>query len=200
MSHKRPSDEELARYFDGLLSYEEEATLSASHHEEISALEWLLNGLSDVVMEDAPAALKARAEALWPKEVEALEHQSVLTLLIHWISGQLEAISPAPMLMGGLTRGVRGEALSYQFTVGSIPLEVDLEADGPEQFALYVRPIQAPPSGTLLQLCEGGQIKAMSSLTREGVQLTALPIGAYELSLERAAERLGALQIQLQRA
>ncbi len=208
MTHRCPDEETLAAFFDGLLPPDAEQSLLRSLRTCDDCLE-LVAALGIVVDADdghswqttaVPAALTDRAKALWPA-ADPIAHG--LRIAIKWIGDALQpladALAPMPMAATAV-RGAAAEAreeLRYQVTLGDLPLEIDLEIDGPDELALTVRPIHPPPAGMLLRLTADGETRALSSLGDRGATVDALPLGRYQLSIEQADRPLGSLHLDL---
>lgn len=209
MMHRCPDEETLAAFFDGLLPPDAEQSFLRGLRTCDDCLELVaaLGIVVDAEQPDAwltsqvPAGLTARAKALWPAEDPIARG---LRIAIRWIGDALQpladALTPMPMAATAV-RGAAAEAreeLRYQVTLGDLPLEIDLEIDGPDEIALTVRPIHAPPAGMLLRLTTDGETRALSSLGDRGATVDALPLGRYELSIEQADHALGSVQLDLQ--
>lgn len=211
MNHRCPDEETLAAYFDGLLPPADEAAL----HRELRAcpdcLE-LVAALGLVIDADepdawrsveVPAAVTARAKALWPAEPDPITRG--LRIAARFIGDALRPLADALAPMPAPAVAVRGaptaarDELRYQVTLGDLPVQIDLEPCGPDEAALTVRPLHAPPLGLLLRLSAEGETRALSSLDHDGATVDALPLGRYELSLEQGDHPLGRLQLDLQR-
>ncbi len=208
MPHLCPDEETLAAYFDGLLHPTDEAAL---HRELIGCPDCarLVATLGLVIESEAPDAWhRASApEAVTQRAVGLVPEQPrLLHLAARWIDRQLAPLAGAlvPLqLAPSATRAgapAQVEELRYHVTVADLPLEIDLELDGPEQFALTIRPLQPPPTGLLLRLSAQGETRALSTLNHTGATVTALPTGDYDLTVERADEPLGHLTLSLQGA
>ena len=209
MNHHCPDEETLAAYFDGLMPAEEEAAL---HAELLSCPDCVrlvatLGLVLEVEPADAwqqarvPGAVTRRAVDLWPVEPSAVTQ--TLHLAARWLGERLaplaEALAPTPLAAGVVRGGAQAaEDLHYEITLGELPLEIDLEVDGPEQVALTLRPTAPPPAGLLLRLSSAGETRALSTLDAGGTTLSALACGDYELTLERADETVGHLTLSLQ--
>lgn len=211
MEHRCPDEETLAAYFDGLLSPE---AADALHAELIGCPDCtrLVAALGLVIETDTelawlraevPASVTRRALDLWPVEPDPLIRS--LRLAVRWLGDRIaplaDALAPLPqaaMAVRGAAHAADGfEELRYQVTIGDVPVEIDLEVDGPEQIALSIRPVSAPPSGLLVRLQTDGETCAMSSLTAGGTTVPALASGAYRISLEQGGESIGALDLSL---
>lgn len=211
MEHRCPDEETLAAYFDGLLPPE---AADALHAELIGCPDCtrLVAALGLVIEADTelawmqaevPTSVTARALDLWPVDPDPLIRS--MRLAVKWLGDRLAPLADALMPMPQAAMAMRGagdagegfEELRYQVTIGDVPVEIDLEVDGPEQIALSIRPVSAPPSGLLVRLQTEGETCAMSSLTASGTTLPALAVGAYRISLEQAGESIGALEIAL---
>ena len=212
MTHRCPDEETLAAFFDGLLPPDAEQnfmrTLRTCEEclELVTALGIVIDADDGVAWQSAPvpAELTARAKALWPADPAADPVARGLRIAIKWIGDALQpladALTPMPMAATAV-RGAAAEAreeLRYQVTLGDLPLEIDLEIDGPDELALTVRPIHPPPAGMLLRLTTDGETRALSSLDDRGATVDALPLGRYELSIEQADRPLGSLRLDLQ--
>lgn len=206
MKHRCPDDETLAAYFDGLLPPDAEAALHAELLRCPDCLE-LVGALGVVLRAEAPDAFAAavddpltrRAIDLWPAERGP---SRALRLAVRWLGERLEPLADALQPLPAPTVAVRGvapagEDLRYQVTLGDLPLEVDLEADGPQRLSLTVRPLRPPPTGTLLRLSSEGETRALSTLTPDGTTLPALAPGQYRLTVEHRDHALGHLQLAL---
>ena len=211
MHHRCPDEEMLAAWLDGLLSEEARDALStemsgcADCTQLLAALGQVgaAESPADLATTVVPAAVTRRAQALWPEE-PALARAA--RLAVRWVHDRLAPLAdaltplatPALALRGGSTSGEAHEELHYQVRVGEVDLAIGLEVDGPEQIALTVRPLATPPAGLLLRLSTAGETCAMSSLTAHGALVPALLCGEYELSLERAGQSLGRLDLSFQ--
>jgi hypothetical protein len=140
---------------------------------------------------------------LWPADPDPLIRS--MTVALKWLGGALaplrDALQPMPQMAMAVRGGTEAEAfeeLRYQVTIGDVPLEIDVEVDGPAQVALNIRPVSAPPSGLLVRLQTEGETRALSSLTASGATLPALPVGDYRISLEQAGQPLGELALALE--
>lgn len=217
MTHRCPDEETLAAWFDGLLPPADEAaflrelrtcpdclTLVAALGMVVDAEE--PDGWQQV---SVPAAVTARAQALWPTEPSPIAPSPIaqgLRIAARWIGDALQpladALAPMPLaavaVRGAAAAETTREELRYQVTFGDLPLEIDLEVDGPDEVALTVRPIHPPPAGLLLRLSAAGETRALSSLGRDGATVDALPPGQYELVVEQADQPLGRLQLDLE--
>lgn len=211
MTHRCPDEETLAAYFDGLLPPADEAALLHEMRTCPDCLELIaaLGMVIDAEEPDAwrhvevPAALTARAKALWPAPQGLVERG--LRIAARWIGETLQpladALAPAPaaaLAVRGAAETPR-EELRYQITLGDLPLQIDLEVDGPDEFAVTVRPIQPPPAGLLLRVRADGETRALSSLGGDGATVDALPTGRYELSVEQGEHALGRVELDLLR-
>ncbi len=208
MKHRCPDEETLAAYFDGLLPAEAEAALHAEMRacpdcvELVGALGLVLRDEGPDAFARAPAvpdAVTRRALDLWPVDADPL---NVLRIAVRWLGERLQPLADALQPLPGAAVTVRGAAgapddLRYQVTLGDLPLEVDLEADGPQRLSLTVRPLRPPPAGALLRLSAGGETRALSSLGPDGTTLPALAPGQYRLTVEHRAQALGHLQLAL---
>lgn len=209
--HECPDEETLAAFFDGLLPPGEADALHAQLVEcphcarLVAALGLVLETDTEAAwaMASVPAAVTRRALDLWPADPDPLIRS--LTLAVRWLGDALAPLrdglqpltQPALAVRGGAESAERFEELRYQVTIGDVPLEIDIEVDGPEQVALSIRPLNAPPSGVLVRLETDGETRALSSLTASGASLPALPIGDYRISLEQAGQALGELSLAL---
>lgn len=210
MNHRCPDEETLAAYFDGLLSPTDEAAL----HREMRTCpdcRELVAALGMVIDADAPdawmavevpAAVTARAKALWPAEPRDNPVSAGLRIAARFIGDALRPLADALAPMPAPAVALRGAAtardeLRYQVTLGDLPVQIDLEACGPQEAALTVRPLHPPPLGLLLRLTTDGETRALSSLDRDGATVDALPLGRYELSLEQGDHPLGRLELDL---
>lgn len=208
--HRCPNEEVLAAWFDGLLPPADAAALQRDLigcpdcTRLVAALGLVIETdteLAWLAAPPTPAAVTRRALDLWPADPDPLIRS--MRLAVRWLGDALAPImgalqplpAPAMALRGGSAGGL--EELRYQVTIGDVPVEIDLEVDGPEQIALSIRPVSAPPSGLLVRLRADGETCAMSSLTADGTTLPALPIGAYLLSLEQAGQAIGSLELAL---
>lgn len=208
MKHQCPDEETLAAYFDGLLDPGAEAALHAEMLRcpdcvsLVSALGVVLRSEDPVAWVAAPAApadLTRRALDLWPAEAPVA---AMLRIAVRWLGDRLEPLADAlrpEALTAGLVRGgaTGGDDLRYQVSVGDLPLQVDLEADGPRRVTLTVRPLRPPPAGALLRLTTGGETRALSSLGPDGATVPALPPGDYRLSVEHRDGPLGEVALAL---
>ena len=208
MHHLCSDEEALAAWFDGLLTPSEEEAFKRSLLECAACCE-LVATLGLIIEDEASGALKARpipaavtnrAIGLWPKAPSAI--QRGLRLAVRWIEGQLAPLADAmqPMQAAGVM--VRGgetldDLLRYETQVGPYSLEIGLEVDGPQQVSLTVRPLSDPPSGLLLRLSQGGEMRAMSTLSTDGATVSALNLGAYELILESGHDEIGRMTLEL---
>lgn len=211
MEHRCPDEETLAAYFDGLLA---PADATALHADLIGCPDCtrLVAALGLVIETDSesawmeasvPASVTRRALDLWPVEPDPLIRS--MRLAIKWLGDRIaplaDALTPMPQaamaMRGAADLGDGAEELRYQVTIGDVPVEIDLEVDGPEQIALSIRPVSAPPTGLLVRLQTDGETCAMSSLTASGTTVPALAVGAYRISLEQAGEAIGALDLAL---
>ncbi len=159
MTHRCPDEETLAAYFDGLMPAEDEAILQAEMIQcpDCTRLVAALGLVIEAEEPDAwrsasvPAAITQAAMDLWPAEPNPVTEG--LRVAARWLGEALQPLADAlaPMqLAGGLVRGaaaIAEEELRYTVNVGDIPLQLDLEVDGPRQIALSVRPLEAPPPG-----------------------------------------------------
>ncbi len=206
-------DELLAAYFDGLLTSEEEDRLHSQAlgcdtcQEYLAALALIVRD-ADVVPSsfEVPAALTQSAMDLFDRV--APKSPSLLTLAVRFIEGAIAPIADAiqPVQMAAIpTRDASGltpdryEDLRFHVTLGDLPLEIDLEVDGPEELALTVRPLNPPPTGVLLRLACEGETRAVSSLGMAGATVSALPPGSYDIHLEQASQTVGQLHLELHR-
>ncbi len=210
MTHRCPDEETLAAYFDGLMPAEDEAILQAEMIQcpDCTRLVAALGLVIEAEEPDAwrsasvPAAITQAAMDLWPAEPNPVTEG--LRVAARWLGEALQPLADAlaPMqLAGGLVRGaaaIAEEELRYTVNVGDIPLQLDLEVDGPRQIALSVRPLEAPPPGLLLRVLAGAETRALSTLTAEGTTVAALPVGTYTLSLEKGGDPLGTLELSLE--
>ncbi len=209
MSHVCPDEETLAAYFDGLLPPEAEAAL----HRELascpdcarlaSALGLVLEAEPPDAWERAsvPAAVTRAAIDLWPAEPGPVH--KALRLAARWLDDQFQPLADAlaPTALAGVAvRGPSAPApeLHYELTLGDLPLDIDLEPDGPNHFALTVRPQTPPPPSLLLRLTTAGETRALCTLDASGTTLPALPPGDYDLTLERGPDQLGHLTLTLE--
>ena len=205
-------DELLAAYFDGLLTDEQEEAvlrkaLTCDRCKEALAAVAVIVNESDVVPAafSVPEALTASAAALFDQRQPS---HSVYKIAIQWLEGALAplkgSLAPDYQTMP-LTRGAGPspadsfDELRFNVTLGSLPLVIDLEVDGPQELALSVKPVHPVPPGTLLRLSVHGETRAMSSLATEGATVSALAPGRYSLSLEQANRKLGEMTIELVR-
>lgn len=207
-------DELLAAYFDGLLDEEAERALHARMLDdpelahEVAALAAVIG--ADTAFEAAAAPARAvtqRARDLWPVESSAVER--TLRVAVRWIGEALQpladALAPEPALATAM-RGTAAEVLPdepveelrYHLSLGEVPLELDLEVEGPARLALSVRPVHAPPPGLLLRLTLAGETRALSSLDDAGTIISALTPGCYRLALERHDAAVGHLDLAIQ--
>lgn len=219
MTHRCPDEETLAAYFDGLLSPDDELAL---HAEMLACPDCLeLIGALGLVLRDedpdawttappVPAAVTERAVALWPDaSAGALDPgrrpDGIVRIAIRWLGDRLEPLvdalaplpAPAVSVRGAADSAGAREDLRYQVTLGDLPLEVDLETEGPQRLALTVRPLRPPPAGALLRLATAGETRALSSLTPDGTTLAALAPGSYDLILEHRDRALGHIHLAL---
>ena len=211
--HRCLDDEVLAAYFDGLLTSAEEEQLHSqaigcdSCQEELAALALIVRD-ADVTPSSfkVPQSVTQRAIDLF--EERKTEAVSVLTLAVRFIEGAIAPLADAlqPLAMASVTTRDAGEYavdrfedLRFHVTLGDLPLEIDLEVDGPEELALTVRPLNPPPSGVLLRLACEGETRAVSSLGMAGATVSALPPGSYDIHLEQASRTVGQLQLELHR-
>lgn len=209
MPHDCPDEETLAAYFDGLLPEAAEVNL---HRELIACPDCarLVAALGMVLESEAPdawhhatvpAAVTQAAVALWPTTTSPLT--SALNLAARWIGDTLAPLADALTPLQPALSPVRGtaptatEELHYQVTLGDVPLEIDLEVDGPEQVALTIRPLNPPPTGLLLRLTTSGETRALSTLDASGTTVPALSCGHYDLTLERGNQPLDHLTLTL---
>jgi hypothetical protein len=208
--HRCPNEEVLAAWFDGLLPPADAAALQRDLigcpdcTRLVAALGLVIETdteLAWLAAPPTPAAVARRALDLWPADPDPLIRS--MRLAVRWLGDALAPImgalqplpAPAMALRGASASGL--EELRYQVTIGDVPVEIDLEVDGPDQIALSIRPVSVPPSGLLVRLRADGETCAMSSLTADGTTLPALPIGAYLLSLEQAGQAIGSLELTL---
>ena len=211
--HRCLDDEVLAAYFDGLLTSAEEEQLHSqaigcdSCQDELAALALIVRD-ADVAPSgfSVPQALTQRAIDL--VQEARTESVNVLTLAVRFIEGAIAPLADAlqPLAMASVTTRDAGEYvadryedLRFHVTLGDLPLEIDLEVDGPEELALTVRPLNPPPSGVLLRLACEGETRAVSSLGMAGATVSALPPGSYDIHLEQASRTVGQLQLELHR-
>lgn len=209
MTHRCPDEETLAAFFDGLLPPAAEESFLRGLRTCDDCLE-LVAALGIVIDADdglawreqaVPAEVTRRALDLWPVEDDALRRG--LRIAVKWIGDALRPLTEAMTPLPPMATAVRGgddaprEELRYQVTLGDLPLEIDLEIDGPDELALTIRPIHPPPAGLLLRLMADGETRALSSLDDRGATVDALPLGHYELSIEQADRPLGSLRLDL---
>lgn len=214
--HRCPNEEVLAAWFDGLLPPDEAAQLQRTLigcpdcSRLVAALGLVVQTdteLAWLAAPPAPAAMTRRALDLWPADPDPLIRS--MRLAVRWLGDALAPIKDALQPLPSAAMALRGaapdteegaEELRFQVTIGDVPVEIDLEVDGPEQIALSIRPVSAPPTGLLVRLRADGETCAMSSLTLDGTTLPALPIGTYQLSLEQAGSAIGELELALSAA
>lgn len=210
--HDCPDEETLAAFFDGQLPPAQADALHAQLvgcpdcARLVAALGLVLETDTDAAWARAhvPTAVTRRAMDLWPADPDPLIRS--MTLALRWLGGALaplrDALQPMPQMAmavrGGESASETFEELRYQVTIGDVPLEIDIEVDGPDQVALSIRPVSAPPSGLLVRLQTEGETRALSSLTAAGASLPALPVGDYRISLEQAGQPLGELALALE--
>lgn len=212
MKHRCPDEETLAAWFDGLLPAADEAALLRELRgcPDCLSLVAALGMVVDAEVPDAwqqmsvPAEVTARAKALWPVEPGPITKG--LRIAARWIGEALQpladAMAPMPMaavaVRGAAAEDLPREELRYQVNFGDLPVEIDLEVDGPDEVAVTVRPIHPPPAGLVLRLSAAGETRALSSLGQDGATVDALPLGQYELVVEQAEQPLGRLQLDLE--
>lgn len=208
MTHRCPDEETLAAFFDGLLPPAAEARFLRGLRtcedclELVAALGIVVDADDGLAWRDevVPADITARARALWPADDPIARG---LRIAVKWIGDALRPLSDALTPLPPVAAAVRGagrdtrEELRYQVTLGDLPMEIDLEIDGPDELALTIRPIHPPPAGILLRLTADGETRALSSLDDRGATVDALPVGHYELSIEQADRPLGSLRLDL---
>jgi hypothetical protein len=205
-------DEILAAYFDGLLSANQEDQVYANAMDcgecqsRLTALALMVRDTDSIPADfKVPHSVTQRAIELLP----ASQPMAVaLKLAVRWLEGSiaplLDAIQPLQSPMTA-TRGVAAQRADYfddlrfHVTLGELPLEIDLEVDGPEEVALTVRPMAIPPTGILLRLSRDGETRAVSSLNAAGTTVSSLEPGSYALKLEHATQIVGQLSIELHR-
>lgn len=213
MTHRCPDEETFAAYFDGLLS-----PLETSHlHTEIgqcSDCQRLVGALGLVLAAEpvdafesappVPSALTDRALELWPTNLM----DRALRVAIRWIGDKLLPCAGALQPLEAAAVTVRGSAspgvgpqpadeLRYQLTIGELPVEIDLETDGPTEIALHIRPLAPPPTGLLVRLTADGQTRAISTLGLSGTTLSSIPADQYQLTIEHRSQPLGHLHLAL---
>jgi len=211
--HRCLDDELLAAYFDGLLTRAEEEHLHTKAlgcdtcQESLASLALVIRE-TDVVPAhfSVPDIVTQRAIDLLG--AEPAHGENILTLAVRFIEGALAPLAHAlqPLELGAVATRDPGnspaahfEDLRFHVTLGDLPLEIDLEVDGPEELALTVRPLNPPPSGVLLRLACDGETRAVSSLGMTGATVSALPPGSYHIHLEQASRTVGQLQLELHR-
>ena len=168
--HRCPDEELLAAWFDGLLPPAEAIALQrdliscADCTRLVAALGLVIETDTEAAWAAAPAvpaSMTRRALDLWPTDPDPLIRS--LRLAVRWLGDALaplkDALQPLPApamaLRGAAAEGV--EELRYQVTIGDVPVEIDLEVDGPDQIALSIRPVSAPLGAYQLTLEQAGQ-------------------------------------------
>lgn len=227
MTHRCPDEETLAAYFDGLLPPPDEATLLADMRtcpdcrDLIATLGLIIDAEDPEAWHttEVPPAVTARAIALWPPELathpalspRAPSHPTTdpitrgLRIAARWLGDALQPLAdaltpePATATLRGAPAHAPREELRYHLTLGDLPLEIEVQVDGPDEIALTIRPLHPPPAGLLMRLTLAGETCAISSLDPEGTTIDALPTGCYELCLEASDHAIGRVQLDLQR-
>lgn len=204
------SDEEtLAAYFDGLLPPAEEAEFLAALRscpecvEMVAALGFVIGGETEAWKSTSvPAAVTARAKALWPTSPDPVSQ--AMRLAVKWIGDALSPIADALQPMGMPAVAMRGAAalahdeLLYEVELGDSAFTISVEVDGPTEVAVSVRTVQPPPPGLMLRLRCQGETRAMSSLGSTGTTISALPVGIYQMTVEQADKTVGQLELVLE--
>ncbi len=207
--HHCPDEETLAAYFDGLLPPSEENQLLASLREcpdcidTVAALGFVIGGETDAwKTTSVPAAVTARAKALWPVTADPVSR--AMRLAVKWIGDALSPLADAIQPMGMPAVAMRGAAalaldeLQYEVDMGNSAFTISVEVDGPTEVAVSVRAVDPPPPGLMLRLRCQGETRAMSSLGSAGTTISALPVGTYEMTVERADKTVGHLELVLE--
>jgi len=90
------------------------------------------------------------------------------------------------------------DELQYEVDMGDSAFTISVEVDGPSEVAVSVRAVDPPPPGLMLRLRCQGETRAMSSLGTSGTTISALPVGTYEMTVERADKTVGHLELVLE--
>ena len=212
-------DETLALYLDGRLTGPDLDRVHAALAADPQLQDELLQ-LAQVIADEPTQRfdLPPEREAALVEQAVALmaPRPSLVQLAVRWLGDQLQplvdalqpAALPALSVRGHSVRGhsARGaapdqreaaEELRYLITLGDLPLEIDLAAEGPGRASIFVRPLAPPPAGLMIRLSAAGQTRAMSVLTGQGAALEGLRPGAYELQLEQSDQKVAMLKVRL---
>ncbi len=208
-THQCPDEETLAAYFDGLLEQSDENQFLASLRscpdcvEIVAALGFVIGAETEPwKTTTVPASITARAKALWPTTEDPVSR--AMRLAVKWIGDALSPLAEAIQPMGMPAVAMRGapaiahDELMYEVKLGDSAFTISVEVDGPAEVAVSVRALDPTPPGLMLRLRHQGETRAMSSLGSTGTTISALPVGTYEMTVERADETVGLLELVLE--